>query len=70
MSEAKTLSKELIVELQAILERKNGRPYSYDEAARIGRGIVGIYGELADNPLGIGIIKKGGGDDKEHLTKT
>lgn len=56
MSDSKPLTNELIKELQAILERKNGRKYSYDEAARIGRGLVGLYDELADNPLGIGII--------------
>ena len=59
MTDSKPLTNELIKELQAILERKNGRKYSYDEAARIGRGLVELYDELADNPLGIGIKKKG-----------
>lgn len=69
MSEAQTLTKELIVELQTILERKNGRPYSFDEAARIGRGLTDIFSELADNPLGIGHIKrKGGSDESQNVT--
>ncbi len=59
MTDSKPLTNELIKELQVILERKNGRKYSYDEAARIGRGLVELYDELADNPLGIGIKKKG-----------
>ena len=59
MTDSKPLTNELIKELQGILERKNGRKYSYDEAARIGRGLVELYDELADNPLGIGIKKKG-----------
>ncbi len=68
MAEAKQLPSELILELKAILERKNGRPYSYDEAARIGRGLVEIYDDLADNPLGIGQTKKeGGGNETQQL---
>lgn len=63
MTDSKPLTNELIKELQAILERKNGRKYSYDEAARIGRGLVNLYDELADNPLGIGVIKKKGDVD-------
>ncbi len=58
MPDSKTLTKELILELKEILERKNGRSYSYDEVARIGRGLVGLYDELADNPLDIGIKRK------------
>lgn len=61
MSDSKPPAKELILELKKILERKNGRKYSYDEAERIGRGLVGLYDELADNPLGIGVKKKKGG---------
>ncbi|HUD10659.1 MAG TPA: hypothetical protein VMR28_03240 [Candidatus Saccharimonadales bacterium] len=70
MAETKPLANQLILELKEILERKNGRSYSYDEAARIGRGLVGIYDELADNPLGIGVIKKkkGDADDSPQLT--
>ncbi len=66
MPETKPLTNELIRGLQEILERKHGRPYSYDEAARIGRGLVNIYSELADNPLGIGHIKQKGGNNDEH----
>ena len=54
MAETKPLTNKLILELKDILERKNGRSYSYDEAARIGRGLVGLFDELADNPLDIG----------------
>ncbi|HET9098129.1 MAG TPA: hypothetical protein VFN51_00765 [Candidatus Saccharimonadales bacterium] len=58
MSDSNPLTKELILELKEILERKNDRKYSYDEVARIGRGLVGLYDELADNPLDIGIKRK------------
>ncbi len=61
MSDSKPLTNELIHELKEILERKNGCEYSYDDAARIGRGLVGLFDELADNPLGIGIKNKKGG---------
>ncbi len=68
MSEATSIKKDLILELKAILERKNDRPYSYDEAARVGRGLVEIYDELADNPLGIGHVKtKGGSNENRKL---
>lgn len=58
MSEAQSPTNELILELKGILERKNKRSYTYDEVVRIGRGLVGIYRELADNPLGIGHKKR------------
>lgn len=70
MFETKPLTNELIRELKAILERKNEQPYSFEETARIGRGLVEIYSELADNPLGIGYIKKkGGGSDGQNIEK-
>lgn len=67
MAETKTLTSELILELKAILERQNGRVYSYEEAARIGRGVTDIFSELADNPLGIGHIKRKGGSDETQI---
>lgn len=67
MPEVKPLTNKLILELKEILERKNGRPYSYDEAARIGRSLVGLFSELADNPAGIGHVKNKGGADDDSL---
>ncbi len=67
MAETKPLTSELILELKAILERQNERTYSYDEAARIGRGLTDIFSELADNPLGIGHIKRKGGSDEAQI---
>lgn len=64
-NDTKQLSKDLVLELKEILERLNGKTYSYDEVARVGRGLVGIYSELADNPLGIGHKKKGNSDGKQ-----
>ena len=65
MSDSKPPAKELILELKEILERKNGRKYDYDEVERIGRGLVGLYDELADNPLGIGVKREKGGSNEK-----
>jgi len=67
MAETKPLTSELILELKAILERNNGRTYSYEKAARIGRGLTDIFSELADNPLGIGHIKRKGGNEDSSI---
>jgi hypothetical protein len=53
-----TLIKEKVLRLQDILGRKNGRTFSYEETEQIGRGLLNIYSNLADNELGIGLIIK------------
>ena len=46
-----------LASLKAILERENGRFYSPDEVERIGRGLISLYADLADNELNIGFPK-------------
>jgi len=58
MSSQETLLKERVLKLQAILALENGRPYSYEEAERVGRGLLNYYSNLANNELGIGLIIK------------
>ncbi len=47
-------SKKGIEELQLILERIHGRPFSYEEAAEIGTWWLGYVSKLVDNKLGYG----------------
>jgi len=49
-----SLSKESLQRLQQILEAENGYAYDITTVEEIGRGLINIYSQLADNSLGIG----------------
>ena len=48
------ISQKQILKLKKILEKEHGREFSFEEASRIGNGLVRLYSNLADNNLGIG----------------
>jgi hypothetical protein len=67
MSTNEALIKEKVLKLQAIIGRENGRTYSYEEAESIGRGLLNLYSNLADNELGIGLIERPTEDYENQL---
>ena len=49
--------------LRIILEKEHGRPFSYEEANKIARQLVGLYVALAGNRT----VVRGGHKNKERL---